>query len=83
MTLAVEVLEYPSFEAFFAWELRQTRKKHEYFDGVVRAMAGGGANHALIGATVIALLRGLAGGSKCRVYTSNLMLRIVETNGAF
>jgi Uma2 family endonuclease len=52
--------------------------RHEYLDGEIYAMAGGSPDHAALAAVVIRLL-----GSKlppgCRVFTSDLRVRIVAT----
>ena len=52
--------------------------KHEYVAGEIYAMAGGTPGHARLGAAVIALLRPQLRG--CSVYTSDLRIRIVETD---
>jgi Uma2 family endonuclease len=52
--------------------------RHEYLDGEIYAMAGGSPDHAALAATVIRLL-----GSQlppgCRVFTSDLRIRIQPT----
>lgn len=54
--------------------------KHEFLDGDIYAMAGGTPEHAAIAANVIAALhRQLAGDSKCRVFSSDLRVRVRET----
>jgi Uma2 family endonuclease len=53
--------------------------KHEYFDGTVYAMAGGGPEHAAIAANVIRLLGTAIEGKRCRVFTSDLRVRVVAT----
>ena len=42
-------------------------------------MAGGTANHAVVGVNVTSILRGLLRGSPCHVYNSDLRVRISET----
>ena len=52
--------------------------KHEYLDGEIYAMAGGSVLHAALSAAVLAALhRQLAG--RCRVYSSDLRVRVRET----
>ena len=52
--------------------------RHEYLDGEIYAMAGGTPDHAALAATVIALLQSkLPPG--CRVFTSDLRIRIPST----
>ena len=53
--------------------------KHEYVDGEIYAMAGGTPEHAALCAALIALLGGQLRGGPCRVYTSDLRLRIRPT----
>jgi Uma2 family endonuclease len=52
--------------------------KHEYVAGEIYAMAGGTPGHARLAAAVIAQLRPQLQG--CSVYTSDLRIRIVETD---
>lgn len=52
--------------------------KLEFHDGQVWAMAGGTPTHAEIAATVITLLN-VALAGKCRVYTSDLRIRVKAT----
>ncbi len=53
--------------------------RHEFLGGHVWAMTGGSPDHAAIAVNVSSLLRaGLRGGS-CRVFSSDLRIRVVET----
>lgn len=65
------------YEQYLTLE-RHSLVRHEYLDGEIYAMAGGSPGHAGLAASVIALIRGqlLAG---CRIYTSDLRVRIQET----
>ena len=70
------VAEYLDAEAVAA-------ERHEYFDGRVVAMAGGTAEHSLITGNLIreagnAIRRGQRKG--CRVYDSNLKVRVSSVN---
>jgi len=51
--------------------------RHEFFDGVVYAMAGGSPRHAELAAN---LIRALGTGALCHVYTSDLRVRIDAVN---
>lgn len=53
--------------------------KHEYLDGQAWAMAGGSPQHAAIAGNVIGHLRQSLKGKRCRVFTSDLRVRVVET----
>ncbi len=55
----------------------QTR--HEYRDGQIIAMAGGSPEHSLIIANIIRELGNRLKGSTCRVYDSNLRIRVPRT----
>ncbi len=53
--------------------------KLEFFDGQVWAMAGGSPEHAAIAGNVVALLNVRLSGQRCRVFTSDLRIRIKAT----
>ncbi|MBI4954639.1 MAG: Uma2 family endonuclease [Myxococcales bacterium] len=53
--------------------------KHEFLDGVVYAMAGGSPDHAAVCANVIRLLGVALEGKRCRVFTSDLRIRVQAT----
>lgn len=56
--------------------------KHELVQGEIFAMAGGSIEHAALSTSVSAMLvTGLRGGT-CRVYSSDLRIRIVEAGVA-
>ena len=69
----VSVADYPEAEASAA-------VKHEYFDGEVVAMAGGTEDHSLVIGNVIREAGNALKGKPCRVYDSNLKVRITEIN---
>lgn len=52
--------------------------RHEFFDGEIYAMAGGTPTHAGLAATVIRLV-GAQLPFGCRVYSSDLRVRVPET----
>jgi Uma2 family endonuclease len=53
--------------------------KHEFFDGEIYAMAGGTPEHAALCAEIIAAVRAALGDRPCRVFTSDLRVRVLET----
>lgn len=53
--------------------------RHEFYDGEIYAMAGGSPEHAAMGAAVTAILGRQLGSGPCRVYSSDLRLRVVAT----
>jgi Uma2 family endonuclease len=69
---------YITFEDFVESE-RDNEVKHEWFDGVVYAMAGGSIEHGRLAAKMTtALTNRLAG--RCTVLPSDAMIYIRETN---
>ena len=50
--------------------------KHEYIDGHVYAMAGGTVDHGVIAVNVLSLLRPRLRGGPCRVYNSDVKVRL-------
>lgn len=65
--------QYLAFEASSA-------QKHEYLLGAVWAMAGGTLAHARIGAKIGALLSRELEGRPCAVFSSDLRVRVEETD---
>jgi Uma2 family endonuclease len=53
--------------------------KHELLDGEILAMAGGTPEHAALSAAVIAALANALATSPCRVFSSDLRVRVRET----
>jgi Uma2 family endonuclease len=53
--------------------------KHEYLEGDIYAMAGGTPEHSALAAAIITLLANRLRGGPCRVYTSDLRVRVLAT----
>ncbi|GAC1352100.1 MAG: Uma2 family endonuclease [Polyangiales bacterium] len=53
--------------------------KHEYFDGQIFAMAGGTPEHAAMASAIIIALGAQLRGRPCRVYTSDVRVRVIAT----
>lgn len=53
--------------------------RHEFLDGQVYALAGGTPEHAALAAAVIGELRNALRGKPCRVYSSDVRVRIEAT----
>jgi Uma2 family endonuclease len=66
-----------SFKDYLAVEA-VSNVKHEYLDGEIYAMAGGSVLHAGLSAAVLATLHAQLGG-RCRVYSSDLRIRVLAT----
>jgi Uma2 family endonuclease len=54
--------------------------RHEFLNGNIFAMAGGTLEHAALAAAVMGELRIALRGKPCRVYSSDLRIRVIETN---
>ncbi|MDF3066945.1 MAG: hypothetical protein K0R38_2546 [Polyangiaceae bacterium] len=53
--------------------------RYEFYDGAVFAMSGGSPEHSGLAANVIQLLGAQLAGKPCRVFTSDLRVRVLET----
>ncbi len=53
--------------------------RHEFFDGEIYAMAGGTPEHAAMAAAVTTILGRQLGSGPCRVYSSDLRVRVAAT----
>jgi Uma2 family endonuclease len=53
--------------------------RHEFFDGVIYAMAGGTPEHAALAARIIRQLGVQLEGKPCEVFTSDLRVRVATT----
>jgi len=53
--------------------------RHEFFDGEIYAMAGGTPEHAAMAAAVTAILGRQLTAGPCRVYSSDLRVRVLAT----
>ncbi len=71
-----------SYDEYLALEAA-TGQRHQYVDGVAYAMAGSEPEHANITANVITALANLLRGGRCRVYSSDLKLRVPENGNAY
>ena len=58
---------------------RASDQKHEFLDGHIYAMAGGTPEHAGLCASVARLLGNSLAGKPCRIFSSDLRVRIVAT----
>lgn len=70
--------QWMSVEEYLTLDNASTEQRYEYVDGYAYMLAGGTANHATIGMNVTSVLRGLLRGGPCRVYSSDLRVRLSE-----
>jgi Uma2 family endonuclease len=68
-----------SFEEYLQLEELSPAVKHEFLRGEVWAMAGGSPDHAAIAADVTTLLNNQLRDQPCRVYSSDLRVRVTGT----
>src|SRR6266487_5980403 len=52
--------------------------RYEYLDGELRMLAGGSPDHSIIIANLTATIKGPLKGSQCRVYNSDVQLKLTE-----
>jgi Uma2 family endonuclease len=53
--------------------------KHEYLEGEIYARAGGTPEHAALAASISSALHSQLRGGPCRVYSSDLRVRVLAT----
>jgi Uma2 family endonuclease len=63
----------------YVWLEEESSTRHEFLAGEIVAMAGGTPEHAAMAAEVIGQLREHLQGSPCRVFTSDLGVRVMAT----
>jgi Uma2 family endonuclease len=67
-----------TFEDYIAHE-EATNAKHEYLDGQIYAKAGGTPEHSALAVSVATQLANQLRGGRCRVHSSDLRIRVLET----
>ncbi len=68
-----------SVEEYLELDRLSPDKRYEYLDGEVYLMAGASGIHEYICANIMGELRNALRDSSCRVYGSNVKLRVAET----
>jgi len=63
----------------YVWLEQESTVRHEFLSGEIVAVAGGTPEHAAMAAEVIGQLRERLRGGPCRVFTSDLGVRVLET----
>jgi Uma2 family endonuclease len=67
---------------YFAWEAQQAGK-NEFLAGEVFARVGARQEHVLVAGALAARLREHLRGTRCRVYSSDMKLEVVEADAVF
>jgi len=57
--------------------------RYEYLDGEIRMLAGGSPDHSIMIANLTATIKGPLKGSPCRVYNSDVQLKLSEKRYLF
>src|SRR5579872_2407198 len=57
--------------------------RYEYLDGELRMLAGGSPDHSIIIANLTTIIKGPLKGSSCRVYNSDVQLKLSEKRYIF
>jgi Uma2 family endonuclease len=70
-----------SYQDYVLYE-RDAPTKHEYVGGMIMAMTGGSHEHARLAGRLARLLGNAVEGRPCAVFSSDLRVRIVETDRA-
>lgn len=68
-----------SVEEYLQLDRSSLETRYEYIDGYVTMLAGETLDHATIGANIISILRCSLRGTSCRVFTSDVRVRISRT----
>ncbi|GAC1566972.1 MAG: Uma2 family endonuclease [Ktedonobacteraceae bacterium] len=67
---------FMSVEEYLELDSNSLEGRYEYIDGYVYMLAGGTANHSIIGGNLIAVLNRLQQSNSCVVYTSDMRVRL-------
>ena len=70
-------------ETDYLTQEQSAKERHEYVDGQVFAMAGASKTHNGIALNLALALRQLSKGSSCRVFMSDMKLRISQRNSYY
>ena len=77
--MTAEPVVHMSYAAYLAFE-RAAPTKHEYLRGTVLAMAGGSPEHARLAGSLARLIGNAIVDQPCALFSSDLRVRIVETD---
>lgn len=74
---------FMSVEDYLTLDRNSPDVRYEYIDGYAYMLAGGTANHSTIKLNITSILKGLLRGSSCRVYDSDLKVRLSKSRYAY
>ena len=72
-----------SLEDYLILNKNSKDTRYEYLDGELRMLAGGSPDHSIIIANLTAAIKGPLKGSQCRVYNSDVQLKLSEKRYVF
>ncbi len=72
-----------SVEDYLVLNRNSKDTRYEYLDGEIRMLAGRSPDHSIISANLTAAIKGSLKGSQCRVYNSDVQLRLSEKRYVF
>jgi Uma2 family endonuclease len=72
-----------SVEDYLVLNRNSKDMRYEYLDGDVRMLAGGSPDHSIIIANLTAAIKGPLKGNPCRVYNSDVQLKLSEKRYVF
>ena len=72
-----------SVEDYLVLNRNSKDTRYEYLDGEIRMLAGGSPDHSIIIANLTAAIKGSLKGSQCRVYNSDVQLKLSEKRYVF
>ncbi len=77
--------KYPTMSVEDYLILNRTSKdtRYEYLEGDIQMLAGGSPDHSIIIANLTATIKGPLKGSQCRVYNSDVQLKLSEKRYVF
>jgi Uma2 family endonuclease len=82
MTIPERKPKYMTGEEFLQF-VQQTGERYEFFDGVAVAMTGVSKRHNLLTNSLYKILDSALAGSKCRIYSSDIMVQIKAANSYY
>ena len=72
-----------SVEEYLQLDRNSLDVRYEYIEGYIRMLAGGSADHSTIAINIVALLRELLKVKGCRVYNSDVRVKLSEEHYVF
>ncbi len=74
---------FMSVEDYLILNRNSKDMRYEYLNGDVRMLAGGSPDHSIIIANLTAAIKGPLKGNPCRVYNSDVQLKLSERRYVF